>query len=327
VISLRQHIFSLVAVFVALAIGIAAGSTVVRGPLLDSTRARLEAAEENIAVERAENDALAAELAQLDDWVAPGPAQLLGGRLAGTGVLLVVVGDVDGDVVDGVIRSVRASDGPLIGELRIAPQVMSPEQADRVAAVLGVQPSDELVPMVVFGERLATLIPPVAEALTDDDEAVPAEVLRGAFGDLEDAGLVDVLEVDDSPVDVDVVEVLILTDRNVVSDPTPMLGGLITISDPVGAAMTVLVAEVGRVAQDNDTPTPSFVGAIRDDGRLRDEVSTVDNAETILGWVAAVLGLESARTGAVGHYGFRDGAQRAIPDRTVIEPAIPERAP
>ena len=91
-ISLRQHIFSLVAVFVALAIGIAAGSTVVRGPLLDSTRARLESAEENIALERAENDALAAELAQLDDWEVNGPAQLVSGRLAATGVLVMVVG-------------------------------------------------------------------------------------------------------------------------------------------------------------------------------------------------------------------------------------------
>lgn len=325
-ISLRQHIFSLVAVFVALAIGIAAGSTVVRGPLLDSTRARLEAAEENIAVERAENDALAAELAQLDDWVAPGPGQLLAGRLGGTGVLLVVVGDVDGDVVEGMVRSVRASAGTLVGELRVAPAVLNPEQTDRVAAVLGIEPSEDLVPMAVFGDRIATLVPTVAEAMTDG-EVVPADVLRGAFGDLEDAGLVDVLEVEDNPVEVDLVEVLVLTDRNLVNDPTPMLTGLITMSDPVGAAMTVLVAEVGRVAQDNDTPTPSFVGVIRDDGRLRDEVSTVDNAETILGWVAAVLGLESARTGAVGHYGFRDGAQQAIPDRTSSEPPIPERAP
>jgi hypothetical protein len=156
---------------------------------------------------------------------------------------------------------------------------------------------------------------------------VPADVLRGAFGDLEDAGLVDVLEVEETPVDVDLVEVLVLSDRNLVNDPTPMLAGLITMSDPAGASMTVLVAEVGRIAQDNDTPTPSFVGLIRDDGRLRDEVSTVDNAETILGWVAAVLGLESARTGAVGHFGFRDGAQQAIPDRTILEPPIPERAP
>lgn len=315
-ISLRQHIFSLVAVFVALAIGIAAGSTVVRGPLLDSTRARLEAAEENIALERAENDELAAELAQLDDWVAPGPSQLLSGRLAGVGVMLVVVGDVDADVVDGVVRSVRATAGELLGELRIAPQVIDPEQTERVAAVLGVEPSDDLVPAALFGERIATLTPPFVASVSGEPDAVPGELLRASFGDLEDAGLVDLLEVRNAEVDLDTVEVLVLTDRNLPHDPAPMLGGLITMSDPAGAAVPLLVAEIGRVAQDNETPVPSYVGAIRDDGRLRDEVSTVDNAETILGWVASVLALEAAHDGEVGHYGFRDGAQAAIPERS-----------
>lgn len=314
-ISLRQHIFSLVAVFVALAIGIAAGSTVVRGPLLDSTRARLESAEENIALERAENDALAAELAQLDDWEVNGPAQLVSGRLSATGVLVVVVGAVDDDVVDGVLRTMRATAGSVLAQLRIAPAVFDPDAVDRVAGVLGVSPSEEVVPMVVFGERLATLVPPVVSAIEDKEGVVAGEIVRSAFGDLEDAGLVDLLDVNGAELTVDTVEVVVLTDRNVANDPTPMLTGLIEMSDPAGANVTVLVTEVGRVAQDNESPVPSFVQAVRDDGRLRDELSTVDNAETILGWVATVLALEAARGGTVGHFGFRDGANDAIPER------------
>jgi len=315
VISLRQHIFSLVAVFVALAVGIAAGSTVVRGPLLDSTRARLEAAEENIEIERAENDELAAELAQLDDWVVDGPSQLLDGRLPDSGVLVVVTGDVDDDVVDGVLRSVRASAGTLLGELRIDPLVMDPEQSQRVAEVMGVQASEEIVPMEVFGSRIAELAPTVANAFAGKSSVDAAVVLREAFGDLEDAGLVDLLEVSPDEVTVSSVDLLVLTDRNLAHDPAPMLGALITVSDPAGSALPLLVAEVGRIGQDNDAPVPSFVGAIRDSGRLRDEVSTVDNAETILGWVAMVLGLEAGRDGSVGHFGYRDGADGAIPAR------------
>ena len=314
-ISLRQHIFSLVAVFVALAVGIAAGSTVVRGPLLDSTRARLEAAEENIEIERAENDELAAELAQLDDWVVDGPSQLLDGRLPDSGVLVVVTGDVDDDVVDGVLRSVRASAGTLLGELRIDPLVMDPEQSQRVAEVMGVQASEEIVPMEVFGSRIAELAPTVANAFAGKSSVDAAVVLREAFGDLEDAGLVDLLEVSPDEVTVSSVDLLVLTDRNLAHDPAPMLGALITVSDPAGSALPLLVAEVGRIGQDNDAPVPSFVGAIRDSGRLRDEVSTVDNAETILGWVAMVLGLEAGRDGSVGHFGYRDGADGAIPAR------------
>jgi hypothetical protein len=42
-------------------------------------------------------------------------------------------------------------------------------------------------------------------------------------------------------------------------------------------------------------------------------VSTVDNAETFLGWIATVLAMRTALAGDVGHYGFRDGAERSIP--------------
>lgn len=314
-ISLRQHIFSLVAVFVALAVGIAAGSTVVRGPLLDSTRARLESAEQNIELERAENDALAAELAQLDAWEADGPDQLLRGRYAGGAVLMVVAGDVDKDVVDGVIRSIKASAGAFLGEVRLAPEVFDPEESARVGEALAAGAAGETDPAVTFGATVGNLVVSVAGQLDDSGSARSDDVIRAAFGDLEDAGLVDLLLLNSAEVDVSDLDVVVLTDRNLVEDPARVLDGIVAVSDPTVAGLTVMVAEVGRVLQDNDTPVPSYVATIRDDGRLRDEISTVDNAETILGWVALVLGLEASENGSADHYGFREGADRPIPQR------------
>jgi hypothetical protein len=199
--------------------------------------------------------------------------------------------------------------------VRIDQFVIDPDQADRVAAVMGVTPSEDVIPMAVFGERLVELVPTVVSAIAESGPVVPSQVVRSTFGDLEDAGLVDLLEVNGSEISVDRVEVLVLTDRNLDNDPAPMLDRLIALSDPAGPAVPVTVAEVGRVAQDNESPVPSFVGSIRADGRLRDEVSTVDNAETILGWVASVLALEAGGEGSVGHYGFRSGSDGAIPAR------------
>lgn len=319
-ISLRQHIFSLVAVFVALAIGIAAGSTVVRGPLLDSLRQRLQSAEALIETERSENDVLAAELAQLDDLGADGPAQLLSGRLDGSPVVLVVAGDVDRDVVDGVARSLNSATTAFVGELRLDPTVFDPEEAARVAVELGrpelvqrpAEPTPEEVEQVgsAFGTRIAELLDDVAAATADGE--LPGAV-RGAFGRLEDAGLVDLLRVRDEPVEGDRLDVVVLTDRNLANDPTPVLDALVTAAADDDGSPLFLIAEVGRIAQDNDQPVPSFVAEIRDNGRLRDEYSTVDNAETILGWIAIVLGLVAAHDGQVGQYGFRDGADGPIP--------------
>jgi hypothetical protein len=312
-ISLRQHIFSLVAVFVALAVGIAAGSTVVRGPLLDSLRARLESAEDNISVERAENDQLAAELAQLDGWEVDGPTQLLTGRLGGSAVILVVAGDVDNDVVGGTVRSIRASAASLAGEVRIDPEVFDPEQADKLYEALALDLTEVPNPAIPFGEQLGASLASVAEQIEESPTARADRLLGATFGEFEDAGLVDLVQLNPTELDVDDVDLLVLTDRNLVHDPADVLAGVIEVSDPEVAGMTVMVAEVGRVLQDNDSPVPSFVGAIRDSGRLRDEVATVDNAETFLGWVAMILGLETARRGVIEHYGFRDGADRSLP--------------
>lgn len=315
-ISLRQHIFSLVAVFVALAVGIAAGSTVVRGPLLDSTRSRLESAEQILEVERSENDVLAAELGQLDGWSDDAPAQLLAGRLAGTAVVLVIAGDVDRDVSQGVVRSLQAASGSLAGVVRIDPVVFDVDEAARVAEGVGGDAIGAPDPAVVFGDRIAELVTAVAEDLAATDGPVrPAASLRAAFGDLEDSGLVDLLQLQTAETELDSFSLVVLTDRNLVADPARVLSGVVSVSDPEGAALTVLIAEVGRVGQGNETPVPSFVEVIRDNGRLRDEITTVDNAETVLGWITVVLGLEAASAGSVHHYGFRGGADRAIPAR------------
>jgi hypothetical protein len=315
-ISLRQHIFSLVAVFVALAVGIAAGSTVVRGPLLDSTRARLESAEAIIETERAENDRLAAEVAQLDGWAVDGPTQLLGGQLADRALLLVVVGDTDADAVAGMIRSIRSSSATFVGEVRIDPAVFDPAQIDRVVGVLGADAVGDSDPLAVMGDELAIRLRRMVTEVRQADGELRADTLvRGAFGDLEDDGIVDVLGVTREEFTADDVQIVVMTDRNLANDPGAVLGSMISIASPVDDQQPIVtvVAEVGRVLQDNETPVPSFVTTIRDSGRLRDEVSTVDNAETFLGWIATVLAMRTALAGDVGHYGFRDGAERSIP--------------
>jgi hypothetical protein len=315
VISLRHHIFSLVAVFVALAIGIAAGSTVVRGPLLDSLRSRLESAEQLIETERAENDELAAEVAQLDQLGQDAPAQFLAGRLDGTAVLLVVAGAVDVNAVRGVLRSLEAASAEVIGEIRIDDVAFDPEQSARLAEAIGVAPGEAADVADSFGARMAQLLMEMKQGV--EARGPTTEVASRVFGDLEDSGVVDLLRLRSEPVAADTFDVVLLVDRNLERDPGPVLRAMVeppaVEADDAIVSQTMLVAEVGRVALDNESPAPSLVADIRESGRLRDEISTVDNAETVLGWMATVLGLQSAQRGDVGHYGFRDGAEGSIP--------------
>jgi hypothetical protein len=346
-ISLRQHIFSLVAVFVALTIGIAAGTTVVRGPLLDSTRARLESAEELIAIERAENDALAAELGQLDDWASVGPAQLLAGRARGTAVVLVVFPQVDAAVEQGVRDALAASDTALLGEVRIDARVIDPGRAgDLVDAVdrLGADPIPQPSPgaenevLVAFAGALGVVLADAVAELGSDrvdgegpvEPVSPADAFLGRFGTLEDDGVVDLVGLSSvvAPAGADTV-LVVLSDRAAVvgADRLDAAAAITALADAVSEPTDdrpggeVLVVEAGRVPLDRTDAAGSSVSEIRGDGRLRDEVSTVDNAETALGWIAAVLAIEVAATGEIVHLGFRDGSEAALPPPVPVNAA------
>ena len=52
---------------------------------------------------------------------------------------------------------------------------------------------------------------------------------------------------------------------------------------------------------------------MRGDRRLRERLSTVDDAQVFAGWAATVLALDDLSRGRVGHYGVGDGAQRLLP--------------
>ncbi|HKA05021.1 MAG TPA: copper transporter, partial [Acidimicrobiales bacterium] len=56
-----------------------------------------------------------------------------------------------------------------------------------------------------------------------------------------------------------------------------------------------------------------FVGPIRADGSLRQQISTVDDAEWFLGWAASVMAIAGLNTGTVGHYGIGKGANDLLP--------------
>jgi hypothetical protein len=227
---------------------------------------------------------------------------------------MVVAGDVDAEVVDGMARSIESSSGEMIGEIRIDESAFDPEQEDAVAAALGLDPGSDVDVQEALGTHLAALL---GQVKTGVEASGPiSEVAASAFGTLEDDGLVDLLRLQEEPVAADTFDVVLLTDRNVGADPNRVLQAMVDPdAQPEGAPAppTTVVAEVGRIDPDNDSPVPSFVNSIRESGRLRDEVSTVDNSETILGWIATVLALQGAQRGEVGHFGFRENAERSIP--------------
>ena len=94
-INLRYHIVSLVAVFLALALGIVMGSTVIDRAIVDGLRNRVDSVSNRANRIDTENKNLHGQLDMMRSFAEEARDQLVQGRLKGVPVLLVTVQGVD----------------------------------------------------------------------------------------------------------------------------------------------------------------------------------------------------------------------------------------
>jgi hypothetical protein len=121
-IDFRYHLVSLVAVFLALAVGIVLGTTALNGPLtrgLQSTEAKLRSTADNL---RAQNNLQASRLSGDASLVTAAAPRLLAGLLPGEQVVLVTAPGADGAVVAGLTTAIRQAGATVAGQVGLNQQ-------------------------------------------------------------------------------------------------------------------------------------------------------------------------------------------------------------
>lgn len=284
-ISFRFHLMSLTAVFLALALGIVLGYTV-----LDE--ATVNTLESRIRVVRGQKDDALDSLAVWNRFGEQSEEAIVAGRLEGVRVLVVAPEGTDGgtlDDLDGALASAGAVDA---GHLELSDKWAEegPPTRTAVAGALGiVGPISTEAVVATAAERLArefaegggpTLPALIAANLVQLDAGDPAAT-PGA--------------------DVRIVIVSQGVPEGVVEPLARALGQQLPAR--------VLVAD----ASNDEEFEQSLVALLREDpGEAR--LSTVDHVGTPRGRVAAVLALREFAQNTVGDYGDRGfGADRAAP--------------
>ncbi len=133
-ITYRHHIVSLVAVFLALAVGIALGG----GPLADADRTDTAAAPAEAGGEQA---ALASAYA--DSFATAGAARLLGERLEDRSVALLTTGGVEEEVVVALTGQIEAAGGSVAARYELLDRLVGGSSTSLVDT-LGTRLADEL---------------------------------------------------------------------------------------------------------------------------------------------------------------------------------------
>jgi hypothetical protein len=308
VIDFRYHLVSLIAVFLAIALGIIIGTTALNEPIQADIEGQVADLEQDKRDLEDRTQQLQAQLDTSDAFDIEIAPVLVDGALAGSSVLLVVGNeDVAPETVEDVAALIGDAGGTVSGTLRLQPEYTDPSSSTALQSYVtgagtpaGVQLPETDDTGELVGSLLAQVLMVPAGGTAPDGASV-STVLAGL-----EALEVVVQDSAVSPAD----HALVLTAGAFTGEDAAERNGtlvdLVTALDAAGAG-TVAAGDFGATAE------TGLVGAVRGDPALSAAVSTVDNVATTAGQIAAVLAIAAEAEGISGTYGTAEDTQPIPP--------------
>ncbi|HEX9316925.1 MAG TPA: copper transporter [Actinomycetota bacterium] len=310
-INFRYHLASLIAVFLALGLGIVAGSTFVSPATvraLNNSLRRIDTSNKDL---QTQNDALAQTNRDLLRYAEFSRNLLVQGKLAGKPVVLVSFDTTPGSETSQMATTLVAAGAKLQGTLTLSSNLALADDASRGQAATvvggGLSGTEALQAALArqVSDALAGKTPGVLQRLIDAGLATRGP---GVAGDaqqppaaLATPGTAVIFLAPAQPV--------------ATAKPGPDLAKAIVL--PVIRALSS--AQVPVAVGEDGSPLP-LLAQVRQDSSLR--VVTVDTIDQPMGQAAVVLGLaEALSTNAWGAYGSGPGASAPLP--TPPAPATP----
>jgi hypothetical protein len=310
-INFRFHLVSLVAVFLALALGVMMGATVIDRAIVNGLEARISTVGQRADQTRDENLALKARLDALDGYAEQALPLLIGQRLKGVPVAMVAIRGVDEAAVRQTADTLRAGGAVVSGVVWLEPSLALPDVSAEVklGEVLGdpFQKGADLRQSAIetLGRRLAAG-PDAARS-----PAGTGDVLSGM-------GTAGFVAFDSMGGEFDPARYPFPESRFLVLDGSQAklktdIGSLPLIRALQVAGVMVALGEVFAEVE-SGPGRGAIVAGVRDDQALATRVATVDDVEEARGRAALALALDELGRGQAGHYGEGPGASRQLPE-------------
>lgn len=308
-IDFRYHLVSLIAVFLAVALGIVIGTTALNEPILADIENQVADLQEDKRALEDQTRQLQAQLDTTDAFEQAVAPALVDGTLTDQSVLLLSTDeDVDPETVEQVSGLIVEAGGTVSGTISLLPEYSDPSTASSLQSYAtggGLPAGIELPPTDDAGQLVASLIAQVLMVPpggTATDASAVSSVLSGLTS-------LEVLSPDSdtvAPADYAVVLSAGAFTGDDAADRGATLVELVSALDTAGSGVVV----AGSAAAAGET---GLVGAIRADPALSAAISTVDNVGTAAGRVSTVLALGAEGEGTSGKYGTGEDAQPVPP--------------
>jgi len=305
VIHFRFHLVSLVAVFLALALGIVMGYGVLGQPTVSGLQDRVDRVEGRINSVRRDNDRLQGEVDRLNAYSDASSQFAVTDRLAGASVQIVALRGVDADRVRDVVNLARKAGAAIGGIVWLEPKWALASSTDTKAleAALGLEPGPK------SGVRAAgwlALARRLGGAPAAGDTLAALQQAGFVTGEAVGGGGFDLTKLDGTGGRV------LVVDGTQSKVPDSALVG--PLADAMAAVATPVVFGEVYVQTDNGPDRGQRLTAIRSDETLTKKVSTVDDLDLTEGRVAGVLAVADLARGVVADYGYGEGADRVLPE-------------
>ena len=279
--SARYHATSLIAVFLALAIGILIGAEF-GGDALTNTRRNLERSlTGNLQDARSRADELSGQLARSDEFASRVYPALVHNRLAGRRIGVIAIGDLPGDTSAAIEDALGPTGARLVGvgvvRVPVDTQALAADLAKTRFAGLRLEPDALTAFGVGVGRQLVR-----GGTLLDRVRAHLFSRASGNFGALD--GVIVVRQLP---------EEMGSKQRSTAGQLEAALMSGVTGTHTAAVGVETTTAEPSSI---------SFFGG--------NDLSSVDDVETAAGRVATVFAL----LGAEGSFGVKGSADRLLPD-------------
>jgi RNA-binding protein YhbY len=309
VISFRYHIITIVAIFLAVGLGLLVGNTVVQPSLVRDLERRTNDLRDSLADRWAEVGDLNARVGQLER-AGDVLRQLDSGGLTGVPVVIVTHQGVDAGLLAETRAALDEAQADTVAVLTMTDRMAVVDDAtrQRLATILGEASDADAATLQrraaeILAERLAVGPPRRDMPPTPDD--LLDKLLTDPDGFLTSPGITR-----DDLQGIGGRDQVVIVVSGGQGDPT------IPAKDFMIPLVEGLVAHGARIAAGESASSDyAFIGDLRTDPAVSDGVIvTVDDLDFPIGGAALVLGLERLLASAEGgDYGIKEGATSPIP--------------
>lgn len=304
-INFRYHVVSLTAVFLALAIGLVVGTAALNGPVADSFKDTVDVLKRDNGQLRAQLEQLEAEVQREEEFAVEAAPALIGGKLTGRRVLLVVLPRTE-EYVEGVAAMLTVAGARMTGRITISDKFLAPANGVELLdlADQASQPTVSSSGLPLNSDGVETSSALLAKALLAGSQPVAAADLKAVLAAYSSAGYLTADEATTGAAEaVVIVSGLPPTDRD---------------ADAKNRAAVTLVTQFAKdkpvVVAGSGVGDGNVVSQVRADPTLVRTISTVDNAGGSQGQlVTALATAERIVQGQAGQYGLGAGATALMP--------------